>query len=187
VVATPSPLLVDSQTLSAGSLPITVSGTVWSLQTDGSSVVIGGTTTYAVGDLTGTTGIGGVIATIEGPNPPASTIASELIVNSQTLSAGSSALTVACTAWGLQPGGLSLVLGGTTTHPVGDATALTGISGVNATIGGFDMPTPTYVQVSGSLSGSNGTMVTGATSRLLGETWVLGLVAGLGVMGVLWL
>lgn len=59
-----------SQTLVAGGSAITISGTVVSLQSGGSSVVIGGATTEALsaflGSTTTTGSLGGVIASIGG-------------------------------------------------------------------------------------------------------------------------
>lgn len=148
--------LVGSQTLSAGGPAITFSGTVVSLQSNGSSAVIGGSTQS--------------ISAFLAPTP-------EVVIGSRTVTAGASAITVLETAVSLQTGGSSIVIGGSTqpVTTVAGAETTTGseLGGIIATIGGFgssgiSTSTTTYAQYTGPVQsggGYNGTMVTGGVAR----------------------
>jgi len=149
-----------------------------SLQSDGSSAVIGGSTQP--------------ISAFLAPTP-------EVVIASQTVAAGASAITVLKTALSLQAGGSSIVIGGST-RPV---TAVTGarttvgseLGGIIATIGGFgstgiSTSTTSYAQYAGPVQsggGYNGTMVTGGVARRERSIWISGLVAGICVMVLCWL
>lgn len=129
-----------------------------------------------------------------------------IIGGTQTLAAGSSAITVSGTEISLDPGGETVVIGGSSTVALsaflsaesGDVRTTTGtelgIGGIIASLGGFGPPdpSPTTTDLSGSIEvGGNGTLLvfTGAGSREGGRggdlyVWALGLVLSVGVWGV---
>ena len=168
---------VGGSTLVAGAAPITVSGTIYSLQSGGSSIVVGGTRTVNA-------------------NAFASPSTTQYLLGSQTLVAGAAAITVSGETISLQAGGASVVIDGSTTQAIsafittaagGSVKTVASIGGIIASLGGFPTPTSSYIQVGGTSNGSNynGTMFLGVGSRKEVSVWVWGFIFGLGVFGMM--
>lgn len=189
-------VLAGGQTVTAGSVPITVGGTTYSLSPGGSSIVVNGnaspvptpgphiitsagTPYLVVGSQTILPGSSAVIiagttySLASSGNALVIDGTSEYIVGSQTLVAGGSAITVSGTVVSLLSGGQSVVVGGTT-GPISnllESTGSSGLGGAIMTIGGFT--------TNGS-GGSNVTEFTGGVGRLGGGKWVGKEVLGVG-------
>jgi hypothetical protein len=171
------PYIIGSQTLVAGGSAITVSGTVISLDPDGQSVVIGGTTKLATAALGAYSHVSPVLAI------------STYIIGSQTLIAGGPAITVSGEAISLDPAGQSVVIGGATkpaTAVLGiytatggsETTSEMGLGAVIMTIGGF-VQDPPEASTTSSTTGFNGLVFTGGSSGSRADAryvWITGMV-----------
>lgn len=163
--------LVGTQTLLIGGPSITVSGTVYSLPSGGSSIIVDGTAQP--------------ISALLSPS-------SNPIVGSQTLVAGGPAITISGSIVSLETGGASVVVG-TETQPLasflGFSTSTSnGIGGIIVTLGGFNTqstPTNSYIQVGGT-GISNGTTFVGKGYITRGERsiWMIGLGLGVWTFGI---
>lgn len=100
---TQTPIVVGSQTLSAGGSPITVSGTVLSLDPSGSSVVVNGVSTVPLTAIV--------------PSKSA------VVIGSQTIQPGGSPITVSGAVFSLEPSGGGVVVNGVSTFPASSLEA----------------------------------------------------------------
>ena len=162
-----SNFIIGSQTLTAGGA-VTVSGTTLSLASNGAYVVVNGQTQV----LTTAT--------------PASAL--EYIISSQTLRPNGPAITVAGTVMSLLPGAASVLVGSQTVAVgalVGATTTAAPLGNAIISVGGF---APAQATGTGSGSSSpNGTLFLGSAERnkIPRRIWVVELLIGLGVLGLI--
>ncbi|KAL8828694.1 MAG: hypothetical protein Q9170_006497, partial [Blastenia crenularia] len=144
LVFTPGPgsgIVVGLQTLTRGAPAVMISGTPISLPTSGSAIIVGGSTipipTPTVPPLTATppsTGLDAIITAAgftlhRGSN-------SEILIGTQTLTPGASALTISSTPIFFGPSGSSLVIGSSTISllfPINNEPTVLEISGFTFT------------------------------------------------------
>jgi hypothetical protein len=179
------PYIIGSQTLVAGGSAITVSGTVISLDPGGQSVVIGGTIKPATAALGAYSHVSPVL------------VISTYIIGSQTLIAGDPAITVSGNVVSLDPGGQSVVIGGTsepasvalgiyTATGGSETTSEMGLGAVIMTIGGFGQDPP-EASTTSSTTGFNGLVFTGGGSGSRANAryvWITGMIALAFLLGV---
>jgi hypothetical protein len=155
VVTNPSQsYILGSQTLIPGRSALTISGTVVSLLSGGSSVVVGGTT-LPVGVLLPSS----VLFT---------TSVAGFLIGSQTLVAGGAPITVSGTVISLLPGGSSVVVAGTT-----QGVSVLSSDGAKSTIVAETLYTSAPF---------NGTIIIGLATNLRGpfeqQVWAVGIMLG---------
>jgi hypothetical protein len=148
---------------------MTISGTAYSLTTEGENLV--------------------VITSKLSSNPTSD----PLVIGTQTLAAGGSAITISGTVLSLEAGGQTVVVGGVTQdlsswlQVISTATSSGGLASIIAAMGGFATPTLTLTptSVTGNASaGFNGLGFSGLGARVVEpHIWAIGCVLAFGIFG----
>lgn len=174
---TPSPssfIVVGAQTVFAGSSAIVLSGTTYSLASNGATLLIAGSQ-----------GTSTQILATPAPSP-----SSYVVIGTNTISAGSSAITVSGTTYSLAPSNNVLVVDGTSQYLIGSQTLVPGgaaitVSGTVASL----LPGGSSVVIGGSTLGltaltGSGPITTSEVEYIIGsQTLSAGGVATLSISG----
>jgi hypothetical protein len=149
-------LVIGSQTITPGAPAVTVSGTTVSLASSGDIVVVNGATSSLSPETT--------------PAPSLFTVsgATHLVVGSQTILPGSSAVTVGGNTYSLAPSGNALVVDGTSQYLIASQTLVAG--GPAITVSGTVVSLQSGGQsvVVGSSTEAISSFIAGSTSSGLG-------------------